>query len=427
MAPEVDATLAATRDSQGRPRVVVTGRGLCTPAGQSVDALWSALLDGKSLAGPVTLFDAADHRVSIACEVRDFDPESVVGVKEARRTDRVALFALAAAGQALAEAGDLQTDPARVAVVAGSGIGGIRTLEDQVALYTERGPDRVSPFLVPMMMPNAAAATIAIHHGFTGPNLAVATACATGANAIGEGFRLIRDGRADVVVCGGTEACVSPVALAAFARMGALSKNPDAAGASRPFDVDRDGFVMGEGAGFVVLESLEHAAARSARSYGEVLGYAANCDAHHITAPRPDGAGAVACIEAALADAGVDADRIGHVNAHGTSTPYNDAAEAEALAKVFGSGAVPVTSIKGVTGHLIGAAGAVEAIATLLSVEQGVVPPVANFASTDLPVDVVAGEPRSIERRAALSTSFAFGGHNAALVFGPINHPTTLG
>lgn len=426
MAPEVDATLAATRDSQGRPRVVVTGRGLCTPAGQSVDALWSALLDGKSLAGPVTLFDAADHRVSIACEVRDFDPESVVGVKEARRTDRVALFALAAAGQALAEAGDLQTDPARVAVVAGSGIGGIRTLEDQVALYTERGPDRVSPFLVPMMMPNAAAATIAIHHGFTGPNLAVATACATGANAIGEGFRLIRDGRADVVVCGGTEACVSPVALAAFARMGALSKNPDAAGASRPFDVDRDGFVMGEGAGFVVLESLEHAAARSARSYGEVLGYAANCDAHHITAPRPDGAGAVACIEAALADAGVDADRIGHVNAHGTSTPYNDAAEAEALAKVFGSGAVPVTSIKGVTGHLIGAAGAVEAIATLLSVEQGVVPPVANFASTDLPVDVVAGEPRSIERRAALSTSFAFGGHNAALVFGPSNHPTTL-
>lgn len=427
MAPEVDATLAATRDSQGRPRVVVTGRGLCTPAGQSVDALWSALLDGKSLAGPVTLFDAADHRVSIACEVRDFDPESVVGVKEARRTDRVALFALAAAGQALAEAGDLQTDPARVAVVAGSGIGGIRTLEDQVALYTERGPDRVSPFLVPMMMPNAAAATIAIHHGFTGPNLAVATACATGANAIGEGFRLIRDGRADVVVCGGTEACVSPVALAAFARMGALSKNPDAAGASRPFDVDRDGFVMGEGAGFVVLESLEHAAARSARSYGEVLGYAANCDAHHITAPRPDGAGAVACIEAALADAGVDAAQIGHVNAHGTSTPYNDAAEAEALAKVFGSGAVPVTSIKGVTGHLIGAAGAVEAIATLLSVEQGVVPTVANFASTDLPVDVVAGEPRSIERRAALSTSFAFGGHNAALVFGPINHPTTLG
>lgn len=426
MAPEVDATLAATRDSQGRPRVVVTGRGLCTPAGQSVDALWSALLDGKSLAGPVTLFDAADHRVSIACEVRDFDPESVVGVKEARRTDRVALFALAAAGQALAEAGDLQTDPARVAVVAGSGIGGIRTLEDQVALYTERGPDRVSPFLVPMMMPNAAAATIAIHHGFTGPNLAVATACATGANAIGEGFRLIRDGRADVVVCGGTEACVSPVALAAFARMGALSKNPDAAGASRPFDVDRDGFVMGEGAGFVVLESLEHAAARSARSYGEVLGYAANCDAHHITAPRPDGAGAVACIEAALADAGVDAAQIGHVNAHGTSTPYNDAAEAEALAKVFGSGAVPVTSIKGVTGHLIGAAGAVEAIATLLSVEQGVVPTVANFASTDLPVDVVAGEPRSIERRAALSTSFAFGGHNAALVFGPSNHPTTL-
>ncbi len=416
--------------------MVVTGLGVKTPAGLTVEEFWDTLLAARSAAAPITLYDASRHSVGFACEVRGFDAVPYVGPKEVRRTDRAALLAVAAAADALGDAAaigvdaadellptpspdDLAADPLRCAVVAGTGIGGIRTLEDQVIGYAEKGPGRVGPFLVPMMMPNAAAALIAIRHGFTGPNLAVATACATGAHAIGEGARLLRDGMADVVVCGGTEASVSPVSMAAFARMGALSRNSDPAAASRPFDDDRDGFVMGEGAGFLVLEPYDRAVARGARVHGEVLGYGLTCDAHHITAPIDDGSGAVAAVEMALADAGLAAGAIGHVNAHGTSTPQNDAAEAAAMAKVFGPGAVPVTSTKGVTGHLIGAAGAVEAVAALLAAGRGLVPPTANHRHTDLPVDVVAGEPRSIEVAPAVSTSFAFGGHNAALVLGP--------
>jgi 3-oxoacyl-[acyl-carrier-protein] synthase II len=428
---------AAPTDHRGRPRVAVTGIGVKTPAGLTVDELWDTLVAARPAAAPITLYDASNHSVPFACEVRGFDAVPYVGPKEVRRTDRAALLAVAAAADALGDAvavgmapatselrpapspDDLGADPVRCAVVAGSGIGGIRTLEDQVIGYAERGPSRVGPFLVPMMMPNAAAALVAIRHGFTGPNLAIATACATGAHAIGEGARLLRDGMADVVVCGGTEASVSPVAMAAFARMGALSRNPDPASASRPFDDDRDGFVMGEGAAFVVLEPFDRAVSRGARIHGEVLGYGLTCDAHHITAPIDDGSGAVAAIEMALADAGIAAGAIGHVNAHGTSTPQNDAAEAAAIAKVFGAGAVPVTSTKGVTGHLIGAAGAVEAVAALLASARGLVPPTANHRHTDLPVDVVAGEPRAIEVAPAVSTSFAFGGHNAALVLGP--------
>jgi 3-oxoacyl-[acyl-carrier-protein] synthase II len=420
----------------------VTGLGVKTPAGQTVDALWDTVLAARPAAAPISLYDATGHSVGYACEVRGFDAVPYVGPKEVRRTDRAALLGLTAAGDALADAlapgrpgrgaaspppdpavpaspDDLGAEPVRCAVVGGSGIGGIRTLEDQVIGYAEKGPGRVSPFLVPMMMPNATAALVGIRHGFTGPNLAIATACATGAHAVGEGARLVRDGMADVVVCGGTEACISPVAMAAFTRMGALSKHPDPASASRPFDDERDGFVMGEGAAFVVLEPYECAVARGARIYGEVLGYGLTCDAHHITAPLEDGAGAVAAIEMALADAGVPAGAIGHVNAHGTSTPHNDAAEAVAIAKVFGPGAVPVTSTKGVTGHLIGAAGAVEAVVALLAAGRGLVPPTANHHHTDLPVDVVAGEPRPIEPAPAVSTSFAFGGHNAALVLSP--------
>jgi 3-oxoacyl-[acyl-carrier-protein] synthase II len=416
--------------------VVITGLGVKTPAGLTVEEFWDTLVAARTAAAPITLYDASRHSVGFACEVRGFDAVPYVGPKEVRRTDRAALLAVAAAADALGDAAaigmdaadellptpsadDLAADPLRCAVVAGTGIGGIRTLEDQVIGYAEKGPGRVGPFLVPMMMPNAAAALIAIRHGFTGPNLAVATACATGAHAIGEGARLLRDGMADVVVCGGTEASVSPVSMAAFARMGALSRNPDPAAASRPFDDDRDGFVMGEGAGFLVLEPYDRAVARGARVHGEVLGYGLTCDAHHITAPIDDGSGAVAAVEMALADAGLAAGAIGHVNAHGTSTPQNDAAEAAAIAKVFGPGAVPVTSTKGVTGHLIGAAGAVEAVAALLAAGRGLVPPTANHRQTDLPVEVVAGEPRPIEVAPAVSTSFAFGGHNAALVLGP--------
>jgi 3-oxoacyl-[acyl-carrier-protein] synthase II len=413
------------RDRKDRPRVVVTGLGVKTPAGKTVDEFWDGLLAGRSTAAPVTLYDASAHSVGFGCEVPDFDAVPYVGPKEVRRTDRAALLAIAAAADAIADAtdsstsGDLDAPLNRRGVVAGSGVGGIRTLEDQVIEYASRGPGRVSPFLVPMMMVNASAALIGIHNGWSGPSLAVATACATGANSIGEGARLVREGMADVVVCGGTEASVAPVSMAAFARMGALSKNPNPELASRPFDVDRDGFVMGEGAAFVVLETLEHALGRGARLHGEVLGYGMTCDAHHITAPLDDGAGMAACMTVALDDAGLDAAAIGHVNAHGTSTPHNDSAEAAAIAKVFGEKALPVTSVKGVTGHLIGAAGAVEAVAAMLSAGRGIVPPTANHQRCDLPVDVVAGEPRTIEPAPALSTSFAFGGHNAALVVGP--------
>lgn len=419
--------MAAAYQRKRRPRIVVTGIGVKTPVGETVETFWEGIKAGRAAAAPVTLFDPSEHSVGFGCEVRGFDAVPYVGEKEVRRTDRATLLGLTAAIDAIVDAGggsdgqdeQLGAPPHRRAVVAGSGVGGIRSLEDQVIQYANRGPSRTSPFLVPMMMANATAAMIAIYRGWTGPNLAVATACSTGANAIGEGTRLLRDELADVVVCGGTEASVSPVAMAAFARMGALSRNPDPATASRPFDVDRDGFVMGEGAGFIVLETLDHAIDRGAKIQGEVLGYAMTCDAHHITAPLDNGAGAAACMELALTDAELQPGDIGHVNAHGTSTPQNDAAEAAAVAKVFGENSVPVTSTKGVTGHLIGAAGAVEAVTALLAARDGVVPPTANHTRCDLPVDVVADRPRFIGPAPAVSNSFAFGGHNVALVLGP--------
>jgi 3-oxoacyl-[acyl-carrier-protein] synthase II len=400
-------------------RVVVTGMGVKTPAGCDLDTFWQTLLAGRSMAGPITGFDTTEHPVKFACEVRDFDPEPYLGVKEARRADRVAQLGLAAAADALADAADLDTDPARCAVVAGTGVGGLQTLEGQERVFLERGAERVSPFFVPMMMPNASAALVAMRAGFTGPNICVTTACAAGAHAIGEGTRLVRDGSADVVVAGGAEAAVTPVALAAFWRMGALSgRGDEPERAARPFDADRDGFVMGEGAAFVVLESLEHARARGARIWGEVAGYGRNCDAFHITAPSPSGAGAAACMQAALEEAGTGAAEVSHVNAHGTSTPLNDEAEASAIVKVFGERAVPVTGTKGVTGHLVGAAGAAEAVTSLLAVHHGLIPPTANHERTDpaLAVDVVAGEPRPAPAGPVLSNSFGFGGHNASLV-----------
>jgi 3-oxoacyl-[acyl-carrier-protein] synthase II len=306
-------------------------------------------------------------------------------------------------------------------VVGGTGIGGLITLEAQERVMMERGPSRVTPFLVPMMMPNATPALVAMHLGMTGPNWCVATACAAGSNAIGEGLRLIRDGSSDLVMAGGTEAVVTPIAIAAFARMGALSgRHGDPASASRPFDVDRDGFVIGEGACFLVLERWDRAEARGAHIYGEVLGYGRNADAYHVTAPSPGGAGASACMQLALDDAGLLPTDIAHINAHGTSTPLNDASEAEAIAKVFGEYRPLVTSTKGVTGHLIGAAGAVEAAACLLAMRDGLVPPTANHAQADpeMRIDIVAGSPRAAHGR-ALSNSFGFGGHNATLILGP--------
>ena len=406
-------------------RVVVTGIGLRTPAGHDPDTFWATLVAGRSTAAPIEGFDASEHPVKYACEVRDFDPQEIFGFKEARRLDRAAQLGVAAARDAVAQAfGDegfaaSELDPARAGVLGGTGIGGLQTLEEQIALFGDKGPTRVSPLLVPMMMANATAGLVGIEHGMTGPNLCIATACAAGANAIGEAARIVREGSADVMVAGGTEAVATPVALAAFWRMGALSSNPDPSAASRPFDVARDGFVMGEGAAFVVLEERESAVARGATILGEVLGYGRTCDAFHITAPADGGIGAENCMTLALADAGITAADVGHVNAHGTSTPLNDAAEAAAIAKVFGAGGVPVTSTKGVTGHLIGAAGAVEAVASLLALRHGEVPPTANHESAgDLEVDVVAGSARAVEARPVVSNSFGFGGHNATLVLG---------
>ena len=402
-----------------RTRVVVTGMGVVSPAGATAEAAYHHVLTGRSCTGP-----------DLTAPVVDFDPADWLDPREVRRVDRVGHFGLAAAAEAIAQAGlhdpdrGADIDPRRVAVVVGSGVGGLTTLEDGVATRVTRGPERVGPLLVPMMMPNATAGLIALHHGFRGAALAVATACASGANSIGEAAALIRAGRADVVVAGGSEAAITPTALAGFARMGALSRrHHDPAGASRPFDRDRDGFVMGEGAGIVVLERADHAERRGATVLGEVAGYGATCDAHHLTAPDPAGEGALACMEEALADAGISPAEVSHVNAHGTSTPLNDKAESDALVRLFGGTTPPVTSTKGVTGHLVGAAGAVEAVLGLLSARHGLVPPVANLTDPDVDpaVDLVRGEPRPVTGRVVLSNSFGFGGHNASLVL--VAHP----
>jgi len=408
-------------DHRGRPRVVVTGAGVKVPGANDVETFWSRLRSGRATAAPITRFDPAQLPVHIAGEVTGFDPTDYLGPKEPRRLDRVTHLGFAAAADALDATGDVHSDPSRCAVIVGTGVGGLDTLEHNLGIYFTREPMRVSPFFVPMMMPNATAGVIGMRIGWTGPNLCIATACAAGTNAIGEAVRLVRDGTADVVLAGGAEAPVNGPTIAAFARMGALSRRNDhPERASRPFDIDRDGFVIGEGAAFVVVESLEHAQSRGAEVLGEVRGYGRNADAYHITAPSPGGSGAAACMELALADAGIDAGAIGHVNAHGTSTDLNDAAEAEAIRKVFGESSPPVTSTKGVTGHLIGAAGAAEVIAALLAARDGIVPPTANFERPGerITIDVVKTE-RTIPVGPAISNSFGFGGHNAALVLVP--------
>ncbi len=413
--------MTASTDHRGRSRVVVTGLGVKTPAGRDLDTFWATLLAARPTAAPIARFDASALPVAFACEVPDFDPGAYLGHKEARRADRVSQLGFAAACDALEHAGDLGADPGRCGVVSGTGVGGLWTQEQEEKVLWDKGPARVSPFLVPMMMANATAALVAMGRGLNGPNFCITTACAAGTHAVGEASRLVREGAADVVLAIGSEAAITPISMASFARMGALSsRSDDPARASRPFDPDRDGFVMGEGAACLVLERLDHARARGARILGEVLGYGRNSDAHHLTAPSPDGSGAVACMQLALDDAGLGPADIGHVNAHGTSTPLNDAAEAEAMVKVFAGSVPPVTSIKGVTGHLIGAAGATEAVAAVMSIEAGLVPPTANHDRTDpaLAIDVVAGQPRACTGP-VVSNSFGFGGHNATVVLGP--------
>jgi 3-oxoacyl-[acyl-carrier-protein] synthase II len=419
--------MVALVDAKGRPRVVVTGWGVKTPAGVDVDSMWERVQAGRGTAATIERFDPSELPVRFAGEVRDYDPTAYFNPKEARRVDRFTQLGFGAAADAVSDAGELGADPSRCAVIAATGVGGLETMEENESTFLARGASRVSPFFVPMMMPNAAAGMISIRFGFTGPALCISTACAAGANAIGEGVRMVRDRSADVVVAGATEAPVTPLTVSAFARMGAMStRNDEPERASRPFDVARDGFVIAEGAAFTVLETLEHALARGATIHGEVLGYGRNADAHHITAPVPGGAGAAACMQLALDDAGLDAAEVGHVNAHGTSTPLNDATEAEAIRKVFGDTPPPVTSTKGVTGHMIAGAGAAEAVISLLSLRDGVVPPTANLdqIGDDIGLDVVAGEPRPVGRGPVLSNSFGFGGHNATLILGLVDLTT---
>jgi 3-oxoacyl-[acyl-carrier-protein] synthase II len=409
-------------DHAGRPRVAITGLGVKAPGGNDVDTFGATLMAAQSVAGPITHFDPEKITIKFACEVRDYDPVEYFGPKEVRRADRNVHFAYGAAADALRDAGELGADPSRCAVITGTGVGGISTLESQVGIAYGKGPMRVTPFFVPMMMSNAAAGFISMQLGWTGPNFSIASACASGTHALGEGARLIRDGTSDAVMAGGCEASITEVTVAAFARMGALSsRNDEPKRASRPFDADRDGFVMGEGGCCFVLEPLSRARARGAHVYAEIVGYGRNADAYHITAPSPGGAGAAACMQMALDDAGMTPADIGHINAHGTSTPMNDAAEAEAIRKVFGDNSPPVTSTKGVTGHLIGAAGAVEALASVLAIRDGVVAPTANYETPDpeLEIDIVAGSPREIGPKPVLSNSFGFGGHNATILLAP--------
>ncbi|HYX43878.1 MAG TPA: beta-ketoacyl-ACP synthase II [Acidimicrobiales bacterium] len=407
--------------SEHRRRVVVTGTGAVTPLGTDVDGTWEAMLAGRSGVAAIARFDPSGLPVRFAAEVRGLDPAAHFGVRDARRLDRFAQLGLVAARQALAQSGlDVSAAPERVGVVFGSGLGGVTTLAEQVGVLADRGPKRVSPFLVPMMMANMVTGQIAIETGARGPSSCPVTACAASATAIGEAADLIRLGRADAVVAGGAEAAVTPVCMAAFAQMKALStRNDDPAAASRPFDADRDGFVVGEGGGALVVEDLEHARGRGATVLAEVLGYGATSDAHHLTAPDPAGAGAAAAMRAALADAALPAEAVDYVNAHGTSTPLNDRTEALAIREVLGTG-VAVSSTKSVTGHLLGAAGAVEAVACTRVLATGSVPPTANLAHPDplVGLDLVAGEAREVPVRVVLSNSFGFGGHNVTLVLG---------
>jgi 3-oxoacyl-[acyl-carrier-protein] synthase II len=395
-------------------RVVVTGLGAVTPLGNDVPAYWAGLVAGSSGVAPIALYDAAGEAVRIAAEVKNFDPAVSLGRKQARRTDRFTQLALVAADEAVTDAGlDFEGNGSGddVGVLFGTAIGGLTTLLDNFEMMRERGARRVSALMVPMMMSNAPAGEIAIRYGLRGLTLSVASACATGTHVIGEGARLIRWGAADVVICGGSESTMHPLALAAFNRMQAVSnRNDDPERASRPFDAQRDGFVMGEGVGVVILESLAHARLRGARIYAEVSGYGASSDAFHITAPDENGTGAV-----------LGPENIDYINAHGTSTPLNDAAETRALHEVLGQHAykVPVSSTKSMIGHLLGAAGAVEAIACVKSLETGVIHPTINYETPDpaCDLDYVPNQARETHPRTVLSNSFGFGGHNATVIF----------
>ena len=403
-------------------RVVITGMGAVTPIGNTVQESWQAAKEGKCGIGPITRYDNSAMKVKLAGEVKDLDIDGLLGKRDAKKMDRFTQLALVASDQAMADSGldREQEDLSRCGIICSSGIGGFETVGDAYQRGSTRGYDSVSPFMIPMIISNMAAGHMAIRYGFQGMCSCVVTACAGGSNAVGDAFRHIRDGYAEVMLCGGAEAAITPLAMGGFTAMKALSESQDPLRASIPFDAERSGFVMGEGAGILVLEEYEHAKARGARIYAEVIGYGANCDAHHITAPAPGGAGGAACMAQALADAGIAPDQVDYINAHGTSTPMNDSCETAAINTTFGDHArkLMVSSTKSMTGHLLGAAGAVEAVFTTLALKEGFVPATIGYQVPDpaCDLDVVPNQGRQADIRIALSNSLGFGGHNAAIV-----------
>ena len=407
-----------------KTRVVITGLGAVTPLGNTAEEFWASLIQGKSGIGPITRFDSTDFSTRIAGEVKGFDALKFVDKKDDRKLDLYLKYALACAVMAVEDAG---LDPAkengdRFGVLVGSGIGGLSTLLDSHKVLLDKGPDRVSPFFIPMLIINMASGLISMRFGARGPNSSVVTACATGNHAIGDATRIIQRGDADMMIAGGAEAIIIPLTIAGFCQMRAMStRNEEPTKASRPFDAERDGFVCGEGGGLVVLESLEHARRRDARIYAEVVGYGMTGDAHHMTAPDPEGDGAARAMAAALRDAAVQPAEVGYINAHGTSTPYNDKFETIAIKRVFGEHArrLPVSSTKSMTGHLLGAAGGIEAIATTLAIYHGILPPTINYEKPDpeCDLDYVPNQARKQDVEVALSNAFGFGGTNAILAF----------
>ncbi|MFC1675142.1 beta-ketoacyl-ACP synthase II [Candidatus Omnitrophota bacterium] len=406
-----------------KKRVAVTGLGIISPVGNDTVSFWDALKNGKSGIGPLTSFDASKFTSRIAGEVKGFDPGACgISLKDARRLEKFVQYAIAASGQAITDSGlDLdKEDKRRIGVVIGSGIGGLKTIEEQTKIYLEKGPSRLSPFLIPMLIVNEAAGQVAISFGLKGPNSCVATACASGTHAIGDAFREIEHGDAEVMVTGGTESAIVPTGVGGFCALKALStRNGEPEKASRPFERDRDGFVIAEGSGIVVLESLEHARKRNAKIYAEVCGYGMSCDAYHITAPDPGGEGAAAAMKAAMKNGGLNPEDVTYINAHGTSTKLNDKTETMAIKKALGEHAkkVMVSSTKSMTGHLLGAAGGVEFVACCLSIKDSIVPPTTNYEHPDpeCDLDYVPNTSRKADIKSCLSNSLGFGGHNATL------------
>uniref|UniRef100_B1X4N6 3-oxoacyl-[acyl-carrier-protein] synthase n=1 Tax=Paulinella chromatophora TaxID=39717 RepID=B1X4N6_PAUCH len=409
---------------EGLHRVVVTGLGAVTPIGNTVSDYWEGLSTAKNGVSPITLFDATHHSCRFAAEVKDFDITSLVNLKDSKRWDRFCQFGVVAAKQAVNDANLYidETNASRVGVAIGSGVGGLLMMETQVHVLNERGPDRVSPFCVPMMIPNMVAGLTAITLGAKGPSISTSTACAAGSNAIGDAFRVLQLGKADVMICGGSESAITPLALAGFASAKALSlRNDNPAAASRPFDAERNGFVIGEGAGMLVMETLDHARARGAKILAEMIGYGATCDAYHITLPAPEGIGGCKAILLALADGSIAAPEVDYINAHGTSTFANDKNETAAIKSALGNHAyrIPISSTKSMTGHLLGGSGGIEAVACILAIRHNLAPPTINYKNSDplCDLDYVPNEAREYKIKVALSNSFGFGGHNVCLAF----------